>query len=104
MKLGKYSLAKLKKELLAIFARHLDLKQYRVFLFGSRVRGDNFDRSDIDVGVEGPAELNSSDKLQIEEEIDRLPTLYKFDLVDFKTVSAKFRKEALNNVEYLNRF
>jgi hypothetical protein len=36
------------------------------------------------------------------EEPDNLPTLYSFDVVDFRKVSPGFREEALKEVEYFN--
>jgi len=101
MKLEHYPEKKLKKEILEIVGKRLDLKKYKVFFFGSRVAGDNFPRSDIDIGIEGKIEMPGAVKIEIEEEIEKLPTLYKFDVVDFKTVSEKFRKEALKNIEYV---
>ena len=38
---------------------------------------------------------------KIKEEIEELPTLYKFDLIDFFDVSEDFKKEALKYVEEL---
>lgn len=100
MKLEFYSQEKLKKEIIKIVAKHLDLKRYKVFFFGSRVRGDNFPRADIDIGIEGPREIPAVSKIKIREEIENLPTLYKFDIVDFKNVSPRFKKEVLKNIEY----
>ncbi|MBI4801791.1 MAG: nucleotidyltransferase domain-containing protein [Elusimicrobia bacterium] len=52
---------KLKGDILSIVGRHLDLTQYRLFFFGSRVTNKGDDHSDIDVGVDGsvpvPAEI-----------------------------------------------
>jgi predicted nucleotidyltransferase len=102
MKLEFYPEEKLKKLIINIIAKYLDLSSYRVFFFGSRVKRDNFPRSDIDIGIEGPDEISAKTKLEIEEELDNLPTLYKFDLVDFKKVSADFKREALKHIEYVN--
>lgn len=102
MKLENYPVEKLKKEILDIVGKRLDLKKYKVFFFGSRVKGDNFERSDIDIGIEGPSELSSVIKLDIEEEIEKIPTLYKIDFVDFKEVGENFAKIAKKNIEILN--
>lgn len=102
MKLEHYSLDKLKKEILEIVGRHLDLKEYKVFFFGSRVRGDNFPRADIDIGIKGPKTVSLEIAFGIKEELENLPTLYKFDVVDFKDVSEKFKKIALKNIEYIH--
>jgi len=101
MKLEFYSIEKLKKEILEIIGKYLPQNSYRVFFFGSRVKGTNFLRSDIDIGIDGPKEIPAEIKLKIEEEIENLPTLYKIDIVDFKEVSDEFKKEAFKDIEYV---
>jgi uncharacterized protein len=101
MRLEEYSEEKLKKEIVEIISKYLDLNKYKVFFFGSRVRGDNFERADIDLGIEGPAEISAKIMLEIKEELENIRMLYKIDLVDFKTVSEKFKKEALKYIEYV---
>jgi len=96
-----YPEGRLKKQILEIAGKYLDLNFYKVFFFGSRVKGDNSLYSDIDIGIEGPKEIPVKVKLKIEEELDNLPTLYKFDLVDFKKLSPEFKKEALKYAEYI---
>lgn len=104
MKLEYYSEKKLKKEVLEIVGKHLDLKKYKVFFFGSRVRGDNFPRSDIDIGIEGPRKIHFRAKMKIDEEIEEnIPTLYKIDVIDFKNASENFVKEASRHKEYINK-
>ena len=102
MRLEHYSEEKLKKEILEIVGKKLDLKKYKVFFFGSRVRGDNFERADIDLGIEGPKEIDSMVWTEIEEEIEKIPTLYKIDFVDFKEVGENFYNIAKQNIEILN--
>jgi len=99
MKLEYYQIEKLKKEIRDISARYLDLAEYKIFFFGSRVKGNNFERADIDIGIEGPEKIPASIKLKMKEDLEKLPTLYKFDLVDFKNVSQKFKKQALKSIE-----
>ena len=101
MELESYPVKKLKKQILEIVGEYLDLNVYNVFFFGSRVKGDNFPRSDIDIGIKGPNKIPAVIKLKIREEIYKLPTLYKFDIVYFNNVSEKFKREALKNVEYI---
>lgn len=50
----------------------------RLVLFGSRARGDNHPRSDIDLAVWG---LTFPQSLHLAGELEELPTLLKFDLV-----------------------
>lgn len=102
MKLEHYPPEKLKKLVLSVLDRHLNLSLYKIFFFGSRVRGDCFDGSDIDIGIEGPQKLPVSVKLDIDEALDKLPVLYKIELVDFKNISRRFKKEALKSIEYIN--
>lgn len=98
----KQDIEKIKKQLLAVIEKNLGRCGHKVFLFGSRAKGDAWDRSDIDVGIEGDKPIPSEIKLKIEEELNNLPTLYKFDLVDFKAVSDEFKKETLKNIKPLN--
>jgi len=101
MRLEYYPVDKLKKEILEILGKYLDLSKYKVFFFGSRVSGSGDSRSDIDIGIESP-EIPAYVKLEIEEELENLPILYKIDFVDFNNVSDKFKKVAKEHIEYLN--
>ena len=102
MKLEFYPQEKLKKEIREIVGKYLNLGEYKVFFFGSRVLGKGSERSDIDVGIEGPKEIPSPIFLEIQEEIENLPILYKIDVVDFKRVSLEFKKIALQSTEAVN--
>lgn len=103
MRLEHYPVEKLKKEILQIASRHLDLEDYHLFFFGSRVNGKGDERSDIDVGLEGKNEVPIEVMGRINEELSRLPILYKIELVDFKKVPPDFRKVALQAVEPIAR-
>ena len=50
----------------------------KIVLFGSRARGDNRERSDIDLAIYGMPQEN---RAFFWSDIDDLPTLLKFDLV-----------------------
>ena len=101
MKLEYVSQEKLQQLIKEVFGRHLQAGGYRLFFFGSRVKGDSFSHSDIDLGVESSQKLSSQVKLSIEEDLQNLPILYKIDLVDFGNVSEDFRKIALQNAEFI---
>ncbi len=92
MKLEHYSQEKLKEEIKSVVSRYLDTDDHRVFFFGSRVTGESTERSDIDVGIEGPEPIPSAVMFKIQEEIDKIPTLYKIEVVDFQAVSEDFKK------------
>lgn len=99
MRLEHYPVEKLKKEILAIIGKHVDLKRYRVFFFGSRIEGIADERSDIDVGIEGAKPIPSDTWLDIKEEIECIPTLYKIDIVDFRRAAPIFKEVASQHVE-----
>ena len=78
-----------------IIRRHLPDPAVRIFLFGSRARGSAHERSDIDIGVEGPRPIDHATLAAIIEETDESPTLYSIDVVDFKRLPERFRDVAL---------
>ena len=103
MRLEYYPVEKLKKEILNIVGKHLDLSKYKVFFFGSRVTGKGDDRSDVDVGIEGKEPVPTTAMGAIQEVLfNDIETLYKIDLVDFSEVDEKFKQVAKEKVEYLN--
>lgn len=48
-----------------------------VILFGSRAKGTELERSDIDIAVSGISDFDA-----LAEEVDQLPTLYTVELLD----------------------
>ena len=102
MKLAHYPAEQLKKDIPAVIGKYLDLNEYRVFLFGSRVNDKGDDRADIDVGIEGTREVPGVAMVEIREALENLPTLYKIDVVDFKKVGEEFREVALTHTEAVN--
>lgn len=97
-----YPYSQLKSELKELVGRHIDLQNYRAFIFGSRVTDYGDDRSDIDIGIEGKVPLSITKLAGIREDLENLPTLYSFDLVDFATVSDSFKKTAKISIDPLN--
>jgi len=89
------------KEMLRVFARNKIRNGLcgRFFFFGSRVRGDNRERSDFDIAVDAGTPLDPLAIDKLREELEALPTLYRIDLVDAATVSDRFRAEAFQNIE-----
>ena len=98
MKLEHYPVVMLKKDIIEILKKYLDLAHYHVFFFGSRSSGNGTDRSDIDVGVDGPR-IPTNTWLIIREEFENFPLLYKIEIVDFNRVSPRFREVALQQTE-----
>lgn len=102
MRLEHGSEEKLKKDVLRIIGKHLDLSKHKVFVFGSRVTGKGDDRSDIDIGIEGDKEIPLEIIGKIKDEAEELPTLYKIDIVDFSQLSDKFKEVAKEKIEVIN--
>jgi predicted nucleotidyltransferase len=71
---------------------------YRIFLYGSRADGTAHPRSDIDIGIEGPAPVSTEILAAIQDELDDAPTLFTVDVVDFARVSKTFRQVASRRV------
>ena len=54
----------------------------KIILYGSRAKGTATERSDIDIAVSGVA---SHEILDLQENLEEIPTLYTIDLVDLDT-------------------
>jgi predicted nucleotidyltransferase len=81
-----------------IIRRYLPDPAYKIFLFGSRARGIAHERSDIDIGMEGPLPVPYEILASIAAEIEESPTLYSVDVVDFKRVPEQFRAVAFEHI------
>lgn len=97
-----YPVEKLKKGILEIAGKYLDLKSHKIFFFGSRVTGNGDERSDIDIGIEGANPIPKNIIEKIKEEAEKIKTLYKIEIVDFNGVSDNFKKVAKENIEIIN--
>jgi predicted nucleotidyltransferase len=82
------------REVAGIVRRVIANRGYRVFLFGSWASGQARKRSDIDIGIEGPARVDPALMLDIREACEALPTLFTIEIVDFASAATNFRKEA----------
>jgi predicted nucleotidyltransferase len=82
---------------LPIAGKHLDLKEYRLFIFGSRALGTASPTSDIDIGIQGSRVVPRHLLAALREDIKETPLLNKVDVVDFLTVSDDFRDLAMKN-------
>jgi len=81
-----------------VIRRHLPDPAYQIFLFGSRATGSAGERSDVDIGIDGPTPVPRSALAAIEDEIDEAPTLYTIEVVDFTRVPEQFRRVAQTRV------
>jgi|BarGraIncu00222A_1022003.scaffolds.fasta_scaffold167200_2 predicted nucleotidyltransferase len=83
-----------------VVAGHLS-GNYSVFLFGSQVGLPELKRADIDVGIDAKRPLTNLEESLIWTELEDMPTLYKFDLVDFQKSDDSFKNIALKNIEMI---
>lgn len=69
----------------------------KAMIFGSRARGEYKETSDIDLAII----FDNNDKdnfIKLQSKLEELQTLYKFDIVDFKSLKdGKFKDEILQD-------
>jgi predicted nucleotidyltransferase len=82
-------------------ARHLDLSEFRIFVFGSRARGTASRFSDYDVAIVG-REIPAEVYFAIESDFENSDFPFRVDLVPFRDVSSAFRKMAEESIIELN--
>lgn len=72
----------------------------RIFLFGSRARGDAGERSDVDLAVDAPA-ASRRDWLRIVESVESAETLLRIDVVRLDEAPAGLRGRILSEGKLL---
>jgi predicted nucleotidyltransferase len=82
----------------SVIRRHLPDPAYGVFLFGSRATGSAGERSDIDIGIEGPVPVPRVALAAIHDELEEAPTLYTIEVVDFARMPERFRRVAQRQI------
>jgi predicted nucleotidyltransferase len=70
----------------------------KVFLFGSRATKENHRFSDMDVGIIPGKKFNEKIFSFIADKLTDSIIPFKVELVNFNTVSSKFKEEALKHV------
>ncbi len=88
-------------EVVRIVRKHVPDGSHHILLFGSWATLQSLPTSDIDVGILGPGPLDDLVMARIREQIDRLPTLRKIEVVDLWSVEDRFREKAERNAERL---
>jgi uncharacterized protein len=68
----------------------------RILLFGSRARGDDFPRADVDIAVEG-ADITDREWQMITNLAEAAPTLLKIDCVHLDKQKEKFLENILRD-------
>jgi len=70
----------------------------KIFLFGSRARGDDYIFSDIDIGIIPYEKFDGKKITLLKEKIENLNIPYKVEIVNFMEVSKEFKQEALKRI------
>jgi len=70
----------------------------KVFLFGSRAKGNPSSTADIDIGILSKQPLNNTILWELQEIIEESFVPYNVDLVDFYHISDTFKQQALKNI------
>lgn len=68
-------------------------KKIKIFLFGGSVRRNRF--GDVDIGIMG--EVTDEDATALKERLSESDFPYSVDVINFNTVSEKFKNNVLNN-------
>ena len=72
------------------------LPHARVIVFGSRAKGRHRPNSDLDLALDIGKPIEGWLMETLREELDKLPTLVSFDLVDLHKVGEDFKKTILS--------
>ncbi len=72
------------KKIVEIVSKYLP--NCRIYLFGSRAKGTARKNSDFDIAVDCSSKIPLSVMAKIEGELEELPTLKSFDLVDLSLI------------------
>jgi predicted nucleotidyltransferase len=67
----------------------------KIYLFGSRARGDFDDRSDIDIAIDNGKRTEAADRVKIINMIDALNTPQSVDIVDINIIDESMRQVIL---------
>lgn len=89
------------KEITKIIRDYLP-ESYKILIFGSWAKDNALETSDIDIGILGKKEIPWSIMVKILEEVEKIPTLRKIDIVDFNAVDDNFKKNALKYATVLS--
>ena len=84
---------KTKQKIIAVISALMP--NVKIYLFGSRARGTNSARADIDIALDGGKPLAIEDVDEIKGMFKESNIMYHIDIVDFHQVSELMRNEIL---------
>lgn len=67
----------------------------KVYLFGSRARGDAQKFSDIDIAFDKGSKLDAKSFLELQEELENMDTFYPVQILDIKDTSDQFYNKVM---------
>jgi len=74
---------------------------FKILLFGSWARGDALETSDLDIGILGKKKVPWPAMVKILEEVEKIPTLRKIDIVDLSAVEKRFKNNVLKHAKII---
>ncbi|MDI6765806.1 MAG: nucleotidyltransferase domain-containing protein [Bacteroidota bacterium] len=89
------------KEVINILRIYLS-DDYKIYLFGSWMKGNALPTSGIDIGVLGKKQVDWSVMAKILDRIESLKTLRKIDIVDLFSKDETFRTNVLKSSRILS--
>ena len=78
-----------------VVANHLPTGTCRAWIIGSEATGRAGPGADLDVAIDGAVPLPLETLSRLRDDLDQLPTLRVFDLVDLRRTTGGFAREAL---------
>jgi predicted nucleotidyltransferase len=69
------------------------IPEAKIYLFGSRARGTNSERADIDIALDASKPLNRVDIDEVASMFTESNIMYRIDIVDFHHVSKTMQNE-----------
>jgi uncharacterized protein len=66
----------------------------KIYLFGSRARGDNQEKSDIDLAIVAP-KITTKEWLDLCDKIEEIDTLLEIDIVNFNEAGLNLQNKIL---------
>ncbi len=91
----------LEEQIVRIINDKIGQYPHKIFLFGSRANNTNTKQSDIDIGIEASDKIPLHILNDIKAELDDLPVIQKFDVVDFNNVSSEFKNIAKKDIKII---
>ncbi len=73
------------------------LPHAKIYVFGSRARGDFRPESDIDIALDNGKKIDPPIVSQIKEAIEESTIPFTVDLVDLQALSENFKRQILKN-------